>query len=282
MQFSKTIQRQMSTAFRSEKDSFGVLQVPADKYWGAQTQRSLLNFNIGGVMEKMPMPVIIAFAMIKKSVAQINIQNGMDPKIGNAIIKASDEIIEGKHIDNFPLVVWQTGSGTQTNMNVNEVIANRAIEILGGKLGSKTPVHPNDHVNKSQSSNDTFPTAMHVAAAMQVNDLLLPNLEKLLKSLEQKSAEFKDIIKIGRTHLQDATPLTLGQEFSGYAEQIRYGIERVKGTLPRLYNLAQGGTAVGTGLNTAKGFDVKVAQEIAKVTKLPFKTAPNKVKTLIV
>ena len=274
----KAFRRSASSAlFRSEKDSFGVLQVPADKYWGAQTQRSLQNFNIGGPLEKMPMPVIIAFAMIKKSVARVNMKTGLDEKIGNAIIKASDEIIQGKLNDNFPLVVWQTGSGTQTNMNMNEVIANRAIEILGGKLGSKSPVHPNDHVNKGQSSNDTFPTAMHVAAAMELNNHLLPNLDYLAEALETKSEAFKSIIKIGRTHLQDATPLTLGQEFSGYAAQIRFGIERVKSTLPRLYNLAQGGTAVGTGLNTVRGFDVTVAAEIAKATGLPFKTAPNKV-----
>ena len=275
------LRRNLSTAlFRSEKDSFGVLQVPADKYWGAQTQRSLQNFNIGGPLEQMPMPVIIAFAMIKKSVARVNMKTGLDEKIGNAIVTASDEIISGKLRDNFPLVVWQTGSGTQTNMNVNEVIANRAIEILGGTLGSKSPVHPNDHVNKGQSSNDTFPTAMHVAAAMELNNHLLPNLDYLAKNLEDKSVAFNDIIKIGRTHLQDATPLTLGQEFSGYACQIRFGIERVKSCLPRLYNLAQGGTAVGTGLNTVKGFDVKVAQEIAKSTGLPFVTAPNKVMDL--
>ena len=274
----KAFRRSASNAlFRSEKDSFGVLQVPAEKYWGAQTQRSLQNFNIGGPLEKMPMPVIIAFAMIKKSVARVNMKTGLDEKIGNAIIKASDEIIQGKLNDNFPLVVWQTGSGTQTNMNMNEVIANRAIEILGGKLGSKTPVHPNDHVNKGQSSNDTFPTAMHVAAAMELNNHLLPNLDYLAEALEAKSEAFKSIIKIGRTHLQDATPLTLGQEFSGYVAQIRFGIERVKSTLPRLYNLAQGGTAVGTGLNTVRGFDVTVAAEIAKATGLPFKTAPNKV-----
>ncbi|CEI93489.1 Putative Fumarate hydratase [Rhizopus microsporus] len=205
---------------------------------------------------------------------------GLDPKIGEAIQKAADEVIDGSLIDHFPLVVWQTGSGTQTNMNVNEVISNRAIELLGGELGSKTPVHPNDHVNMSQSSNDTFPTAMHVAAVVEIHHRLIPALTTLRDALQAKSDEFKDIIKIGRTHLQDATPLTLGQEFSGYTQQLTYGIARVESTLERLYNLAQGGTAVGTGLNTKKGFDVKVADTIAKITGLPFKTAPNKFEAL--
>ncbi|TPX30804.1 fumarate hydratase [Synchytrium microbalum] len=266
--------------FRIETDSFGELEVPADKYWGAQTQRSTENFKIGGPMERIPEPVIIAIATIKKAAAIVNMQSNLDAKVGQAIVKAADEVIAGKLSDHFPLVVWQTGSGTQTNMNVNEVIANRAIEILGGKIGSKKPVHPNDHVNYGQSSNDTFPTAMHVAAATQLVNGLLPALEKLEKSLSNKSNEFANIIKIGRTHLQDATPLTLGQEFSGYTTQIQYGIERVKNALPRLYLLAQGGTAVGTGLNTKKGFDVKVASEIAKLTGLPFVTAPNKFEAL--
>ncbi|KAJ3360245.1 fumarase fum1 [Kappamyces sp. JEL0680] len=207
-------------------------------------------------------------------------KTGLDEKIGGAIVKAADEVISGKLNDHFPLVVWQTGSGTQTNMNVNEVIANRAIELLGGVLGSKTPVHPNDHCNKGQSSNDTFPTAMHVSAALELNKHLIPAMEKLAECLEAKSKAFEHIIKIGRTHLQDATPLTLGQEFSGYAQQVRFGIERVKSALPRLYNLAQGGTAVGTGLNTVRGFDVAVASEIAKETGLPFQTAPNKFEAL--
>ncbi|KAI8897369.1 fumarate hydratase [Globomyces pollinis-pini] len=266
--------------FRNETDSFGVLQVPSEKYWGAQTQRSLMNFNIGGHQERMPMPVIKAFGVIKKSVATVNMETGLDKTVGQAIVKAADEVIDGKLDDHFPLVVWQTGSGTQTNMNVNEVIANRAIEILGGELGSKKPVHPNDHVNKGQSSNDTFPTAMHVAAAMEFNHHLLPSLDTLATALEAKAKSFDHIIKIGRTHLQDATPLTLGQEFSGYAQQVRFGIERVKATLPRLYNLAQGGTAVGTGLNTVKGYDVKVAQAISDATNLPFVTAPNKFEAL--
>jgi fumarate hydratase class II len=236
-----------------------------------------MNFDIGGSREQMPEPVIAAFGIIKKSVAVVNMKTGMDKRIGEAIVKAADEVISGKLKEHFPLVVWQTGSGTQTNMNVNEVIANRAIEMLGGEMGSKTPVHPNDHCNKGQSSNDTFPTAMHIAAAMEFNHKLIPKMDKLAAALEAKSNEFKDIIKIGRTHMQDATPLTLGQEFSGYAQQVRFGIERVKAALPRLYNLAQGGTAVGTGLNTVKGFDSEIAAQIAKETGLPFKTAVNKV-----
>lgn len=266
--------------FRAERDTFGDLQVPADRYWGAQTQRSLQNFDIGGQNERMPEPLIRAFGVLKKAAATVNMTYGMDAKVGEAIQKAADEVIDGSLIDHFPLVVWQTGSGTQTNMNVNEVISNRAIELLGGELGSKTPVHPNDHVNMSQSSNDTFPTAMHVAAVVEITHRLIPALTTLRDALQAKSTEFENIIKIGRTHLQDATPLTLGQEFSGYTQQLTYGIARVEGTLERLYNLAQGGTAVGTGLNTRKGFDVKVADAIANITGLPFKTAPNKFEAL--
>ncbi|MDB2414398.1 class II fumarate hydratase [Rickettsiales bacterium] len=269
----------MMSQVRIETDSFGELEVPSDKYWGAQTQRSLGNFKISG--EKMAPPLVRALGILKKSAAIVNMEYGiLDKKIGDALVQAADEVISLKLLDNFPLVVWQTGSGTQTNMNSNEVIANRAIEILGGKMGSKDPVHPNDHVNMGQSSNDTFPTAMHIAAAEQINHSLIPSLEKLGAALKSKSEEYKDIIKIGRTHLQDATPLTLGQEFSGYATQIEYGIERVKATLPRLYMLAQGGTAVGTGLNSKKGFDVKFASEVTKITGLPFITAPNKFEAL--
>ncbi|ORX50529.1 fumarate hydratase [Hesseltinella vesiculosa] len=266
--------------FRTERDTFGDLQVPADKYWGAQTQRSLQNFDIGGVPERMPEPVIKAFGVIKKAAATVNMTYGLDEKVGKAIQQAADEVIHGKLMDHFPLVVWQTGSGTQSNMNSNEVISNRAIELLGGELGSKNPVHPNDHVNMSQSSNDTFPTAMHVAAVMEIHHRLIPALTELRDALQAKSTEFKDIIKIGRTHLQDATPLTLGQEFSGYVQQLTFGIERVESSLDRLYNLAQGGTAVGTGINTRKGFDVKVAAAIADITGLPFRTAPNKFEAL--
>ncbi|KAJ1928983.1 hypothetical protein IWQ60_001575 [Tieghemiomyces parasiticus] len=266
--------------FRVENDSFGEIKVPADKYWGAQTQRSLQNFDIGGPSERMPEPLIKAFGVLKRSAAIVNMSYGLDAKVGDSIVMAADEVIEGKLMDHFPLVVYQTGSGTQTNMNVNEVISNRAIELLGGEKGSKTPVHPNDHVNMSQSSNDTFPTAMHVSAVVEMKQSLIPALTLLRDALQAKSDEFKDIIKIGRTHLQDATPLTLGQEFSGYTQQLTYAIERVKDVLPRLCNLAQGGTAVGTGLNTRKGFDVRVADEIAKFTKLPFQTAPNKFEAL--
>ncbi|RIB05189.1 fumarate hydratase [Gigaspora rosea] len=266
--------------YRTEQDTFGEIQVPADRYWGAQTQRSLQNFNIGGPPERMPEPLIKAFGVVKRAAATVNMSYGLDPKIGKAIIQAADEVIEGKLLDHFPLVVWQTGSGTQTNMNANEVIANRAIEILGGQLGSKNPVHPNDHVNMSQSSNDTFPTAMHVSASIEINNALIPALTRLHDAILEKSKSFANIIKIGRTHLQDATPLTLGNEFSGYAQQLAFGIERVKATLPRLYYLAQGGTAVGTGLNTSPEFDVKIAAEISKITGLPFQTAPNKFEAL--
>jgi fumarate hydratase class II len=267
------------TQTRTETDSFGPLQVPADKYWGAQTQRSLLNFPIG--WEKQPVAIVRALGTIKKAAAQANKAAGaLDAKLADAIIAAAGEVVEGKFDDNFPLVVWQTGSGTQSNMNANEVISNRAIELLGGEIGSKSPVHPNDHVNMGQSSNDTFPTAMHIAAAVSVRDVLLPGLEKLLAGLEAKSEQFRDIIKIGRTHTQDATPLTLGQEFSGYAQQVRQGIARVKLALPGLYELAQGGTAVGTGLNTRPGFAEAVAANIAEITGLPFVTAPNKFEAL--
>ncbi len=264
---------------RTESDSFGPLEVPSDKYWGAQTQRSIINFPIG--WEKQPVAIVRALGVIKKACAMENKAIGkLDAKIADAVIQAAGEVIEGKFDDNFPLVVWQTGSGTQSNMNSNEVIANRAIEILGGVIGSKDPVHPNDHCNMGQSSNDTFPTAMHIATAMSVRDVLLPGLEKLASGLEKKSEEFGDIIKIGRTHTQDATPLTLGQEFSGYAHQIRQGIERVKAAMPGIYELAQGGTAVGTGLNTHDGWSEAVAANMAEITDLPFVTAPNKFEAL--
>ncbi|KAK9687492.1 fumarase fum1, partial [Basidiobolus ranarum] len=260
-------QEDQKKEFRIERDTFGELEVPADRYWGCQTQRSLQNFDIGGPRERMPEPLIKAFGVLKKAAAIVNMGYGLDPKIGNAIVQAADEVIEGKLMDHFPLVVWQTGSGTQTNMNANEVISNRAIEILGGELGSKKPVHPNDHVNMSQSSNDTFPTAMHVSAVLEISEKLLPAVTELRDEFQKKVVSFDKIIKIGRTHLQDATPLTLGQEFSGYTQQLTYGIERVKATLPRLSKLAQGGTAVGTGLNTRKGFDVKIADEISQITQ---------------
>ena len=261
---------------RIESDAFGEISVPADKYWGAQTQRSLGNFEIGDI--KMPIPIIKAFGTLKKAAAIVNEKMGsLDPKLSSAIQEAASEVIEGKFNDNFPLVVYQTGSGTQSNMNANEVISNRAIEILGGEKGSKKPVHPNDHCNMSQSSNDTFPTVMHIAAVSEVEQQLLPKLTALRDAFEAKSKEFSDIIKIGRTH---ATPLTLGQEFSGYVQQLTFGIERIKLTLPRLSNLAQGGTAVGTGLNTKKGFDVKIAEEISNLTGLQFHTAPNKFEAL--
>ena len=267
------------TKTRTETDSFGPLEVPADKYWGAQTQRSLMNFPIG--WEKQPVAIVRALGVVKQACAEANKTAGaLDAKIADAIIQAAGEVIAGDHDDHFPLVVWQTGSGTQSNMNANEVIANRAIEILGGVIGSKDPVHPNDHCNMGQSSNDTFPTAMHIAAAMSVRDVALPGLEKLAAGLEAKSAEFKDIIKIGRTHTQDATPLTLGQEFSGYAMMIRNGIDRIKLALPGIYELAQGGTAVGTGLNTRPGWGEEVADNMARITGLPFVTAPNKFEAL--
>ena len=266
-------------ASRIESDSFGKIKVPADKYWGAQTERSLKYFKIGKI--KVPFEIIKAIAIIKKAAAIVNFKSkSLDKKISQAIVKASDEVIKGRFDDNFPLRVWQTGSGTQTNMNVNEVIANRAIQILGGKLGSKKPVHPNDHVNKSQSTNDTYPSAIHIASAIDVNKRLLPVLKRLEKELGNKVIKFKNIVKIGRTHLQDATPLTLGQEFSGYQMQIKNCIKRIEIALKEIYFLAQGGTAVGTGINSKKGFDRKIALEIKKITKLPFKTAPNKFEAL--
>lgn len=267
-------------ATRIETDSFGEIEVPADKYYGAQTARSKLNFPIGDETERMPAPVIRAFGFLKKAAAEVNKEFGLDASVADNIMKAADEVIDGKLKNHFPLVVWQTGSGTQSNMNVNEVISNRAIEMMGGQMGSKKPVHPNDHVNKSQSSNDTFPTAMHIAAAMEVHERLLLGLRKLHGALHAKSNEFKDLVKIGRTHTQDATPITLGQEFSGYVQQIEYGISRVEGTLGRVYELAIGGTAVGTGLNTRIGFAEKMAAKIAEYTKLPFTSAPNKFEAL--
>jgi fumarate hydratase class II len=264
---------------RTETDSFGPIDVPSEHYWGAQTQRSLQNFKIGG--QTMPLPLIHAYGLLKKAAALTNMQFGLlDVKVGDAIVKAADEVIAGKMDAEFPLVVWQTGSGTQTNMNVNEVISNRAIEILGGVKGSKKPVHPNDHVNMGQSSNDSFPTAMHIATVQQIVDFLIPALEHFQKTLAKKAEEFKDIVKIGRTHLQDAVPLTLGQEFSGYAEQLRLSIARAKDVLPRLYPLAQGGTAVGTGLNAKKGFAEEFAKQVAKLTGKRFVTAPNKFEAL--
>jgi fumarate hydratase class II len=267
------------TATRTETDSFGPLEVASDRYWGAQTQRSILNFPIG--WEKQPVTIVRALGAIKQAAAETNMELGLlDPKLGGAIVKAAAEVVEGKWDDHFPLVVWQTGSGTQSNMNANEVISNRAIEMLGGEIGSKKPVHPNDHVNMSQSSNDTFPTAMHVAVAMMARDVTLPGLQKLHGALADKAEAFKDIIKIGRTHTQDATPMTLGQEFGGYAFQVEQGIRRVTHALHNIYPLAQGGTAVGTGLNTKIGFAEKVAAHIAGITGLPFVTAPNKFEAL--
>ena len=267
------------TATRTETDSFGPLEVPSDKYWGAQTQRSIMNFPIG--WEKQPVAIVRALGCIKKACAMANkAQGSLSPEIADAIITAAGEVYDGKFDDNFPLVVWQTGSGTQSNMNSNEVIANRAIEILGGVIGSKDPVHPNDHCNMGQSSNDTFPTAMHIATAMTAHQVLLPGLKKLHAALEAKVAAFDGIIKIGRTHTQDATPLTLAQEFSGYAHQVAMGIARVEDGLGRIYELAQGGTAVGTGLNTKPGWGEKVAANMAEITGLPFVTAPNKFEAL--
>ena len=260
---------------RREFDSIGSVNVPDDKYWGASTQRSNKFFNIGKILVNIS--IIKSIAIIKRSAALVHYkEKQMGKKITNSIIKASEEVIKGKLDENFPLKVWQTGSGTQTNMNVNEVIANRAIEIMGGKKGSKKPVHPNDHVNKSQSTNDVFPTAMHISVAQESIIKLLPNLKILEKELTKKSKEFKDIIKIGRTHLQDATPLSLGQEFSGYQVQLKKCIKRIELALIEIYFLAQGGTAVGTGINSKKGFDKKIVKEIAKFTKLPFKPANNK------
>ncbi|MFT5868403.1 MAG: fumarate hydratase class II [Paracoccaceae bacterium] len=267
------------TATRTETDSFGPLEVPADKYWGAQTQRSILNFPIG--WEKQPIAIVRALGVIKRACAEANKASGsLDAKRADAIIAAAQEVIDGKWDDNFPLVVWQTGSGTQSNMNANEVIANRAIEMLGGVIGSKTPVHPNDHCNMGQSSNDTFPTAMHISAAVTAHVILIPGLEKLHAALQAKVVEFDGIIKIGRTHTQDATPLTLAQEFSGYTHQVAMGIARVKTSLGHIYELAQGGTAVGTGLNSPIGWGEEVAANMARITGLPFITAPNKFEAL--
>ncbi len=264
---------------RTETDTFGPIEVAADRYWGAQAQRSLGNFKIG--WEKQPAPIVRALGIVKRAAAEANLELGkLDGKLAKTIVAAAQEVIDGELNDHFPLVVWQTGSGTQSNMNANEVISNRAIEMMGGTMGSKKPVHPNDHVNMSQSSNDTFPTAMHIACAEQISTDLLPALEHLHAALKAKSNDWKKIIKIGRTHTQDATPLTLGQEFGGYAKQIENGISRIRSTLPSLMELAQGGTAVGTGLNAPKGFDKLVAAKIADITGLAFKTAPNKFEAL--
>ena len=264
---------------RTETDTFGPIEVDATRYWGAQSQRSLGNFKIG--WEKQPASIVRALGVIKRAAAETNMALGkLDPTIGETIVKAANEVIEGKLDAHFPLAVWQTGSGTQSNMNANEVISNRAIEMLGGEMGSKKPVHPNDHVNMSQSSNDTYPTAMHIAAAEEINHRLLPALQQLANALNDKAEAWKSIIKIGRTHTQDATPLTLGQEFSGYTQQVRNGIARIESTLPMLMQLAQGGTAVGTGLNAPIGFAEGVADRIAAITGLKFTTAPNKFEAL--
>jgi fumarate hydratase class II len=264
---------------RTETDTFGPIEVPADRYWGAQAQRSLGNFKIG--WEKQPAPIVRALGIVKRASAETNMDLGrLDLKLGKAIVAAAQEVIEGKLNEHFPLVVWQTGSGTQSNMNANEVIGNRAIEMLGGEMGSKTPVHPNDHVNMSQSSNDTFPTAMHIACAEEIVHRLIPALQKLRNALNDKAQAWKAIVKIGRTHTQDATPLTLGQEFSGYTQQVQNGIERIEQTLRGLMQLAQGGTAVGTGLNAPPGFAEAVADKIAAITGLAFTSAPNKFEAL--
>ena len=266
-------------ATRTETDSFGPIEVPADRYWAAQTQRSLQNFKIG--WEKQPLPVVRALGVVKRAAAEVNVAMGrLDPKLGEAIVAAAQEVIDGKLDEHFPLAVWQTGSGTQSNMNANEVISNRAIEMLGGVMGSKSPVHPNDHVNMSQSSNDSYPTAMHIAAAEEVIHRLLPALKTLHDALDAKAKAWAEIIKIGRTHTQDATPLTLGQEFSGYVQQVANGRSRIEMSLPMLMQLAQGGTAVGTGLNAPVGFAEKVAAKIAEITGLPFTSAPNKFEAL--
>ena len=272
----KTISNQVT---RTENDSFGPIEVPADRYWGAQTERSRQNFKIGH--DRMPMPIIRALGIVKLAAAETNHELGLlDQRRARAIIRAAREVIDGELDDHFPLVVWQTGSGTQTNMNLNEVIANRANELLGGKLGAKQPVHPNDHVNMSQSSNDSFPTAMHIAAATRILGDLIPALEKLLHALRQKEKAFAEIVKIGRTHTQDATPLTLGQEFSGYAAQVESGIARLRTAVRDLYPLAQGGTAVGTGLNSKPRFARTFAKHVARITKLPFSSAANKFEAL--
>jgi len=268
-----------NTPTRTESDTMGPVEVATDRYWGAQAERSLGNFKIG--WEKQPEPIIRALGIVKKAAAEANMDLGkMDPELGKVIVQVADEVIDGKLNDHFPLVVWQTGSGTQSNMNANEVISNRAIEILGGEMGSKKPVHPNDHVNMSQSSNDTFPTAMHIACAEEVSHRLIPALKHLHAALDAKAKAWADIIKIGRTHTQDATPVTLGQEFSGYAQQVENGIARIESTLPMLMQLAQGGTAVGTGLASPAGFAEKVAEKIAAITGLKFTSAPNKFEAL--
>ncbi|KAI9008714.1 fumarase [Hyaloraphidium curvatum] len=274
-----------TSSFRTERDTMGEILVPSDKLWGAQTQRSLQNFEINTPDDHMagfdPRPVIRAFGIIKRAAAIVNVKFGLNPKISELIQHAAEEVIEGRLMEHFPLVVWQTGSGTQSNMNVNEVIANRAFQMMGGKLGEeKSKIHPNDHVNMSQSSNDTFPGAMHIAAVVEVHQRLLPSLRYLLSELEKCCQRFSHIVKIGRTHLQDAVPLRLSQEFSGYAKMVENGIKRVEGALDGVYQLALGGTAVGTGLNTFPGFDVAVAAEIAKSTGYPFVTAPNKFEAL--
>ncbi|HEX5244803.1 MAG TPA: class II fumarate hydratase [Tepidisphaeraceae bacterium] len=267
------------TQTRTETDSFGPIEVAAEKYWGAQAERSRHNFRIG--WEKQPLPIVRALGIIKRAAAEVNMHLGrLDSKIGNAIVRAAQEVIEGKLDDHFPLSVWQTGSGTQSNMNANEVISNRAIEMLNGEKGSKQPVHPNDHVNMSQSSNDTYPSAMHIACTEEIVHRLIPALQLLRNALNDKAQAWKHIIKIGRTHTQDATPLTLGQEFSGYTQQVENGIARIESTLPMLMQLAQGGTAVGTGLNAPNGFDRMVAERIAAITQLPFTPAPNKFEAL--
>jgi len=265
--------------YRIEKDTMGEIQVPTDKYYGAQTARSLMNFKIGG--DRFPRELIRALGILKKAAALTNKELGTLPADkADLIVKAADEVIEGKLDAHFPLVVWQTGSGTQTNMNANEVISNRAIELAGGEMGSKKPIHPNDDVNKAQSSNDTFPTAMHIAAVEEIHRRLIPMVTKLRDALAAKEKEFKDIIKIGRTHLMDAVPLTLGQEFSGYVQMLSNGLDRINAALPRLYELALGGTAVGTGLNTHPQFAVKSAEHIAKITGKKFVSAPNKFEAL--
>jgi fumarate hydratase class II len=264
---------------RSETDTFGAIEVPADRYWGAQAQRSLGNFKIG--WERQPKSIVRALGVVKRAAAETNMELGrLDAALGKVIVAAAQEVIDGRLDDHFPLVVWQTGSGTQSNMNANEVISNRAIEMLAGAMGSKKPVHPNDHVNMSQSSNDTYPTAMHIAAAEEIHHRLLPALRHLHRALDAKAKAWAHIVKIGRTHTQDATPLTLGQEFSGYAAQVENGIRRIESTLPDLMQLAQGGTAVGTGLNAPKGFADKVAARISAITGLPFTSAPNKFEAL--
>ncbi|WP_293801222.1 class II fumarate hydratase [uncultured Bosea sp.] len=269
------------TETRTETDSFGPIAVPADRYWGAQTQRSLENFKIGGESERMPLPLVHALVLVKKAAAHVNAKLGLlDQRVAGAIAHAADEALAGKFDGHFPLVIWQTGSGTQSNMNANEVLANRANELLGAGLGAKNPVHPNDHVNRGQSSNDSFPTAMHIAAALEITRRLLPALRGLEKVLNAKAEAFKHLVKIGRTHLQDATPVTLGQEFSGYAMQLHLGIGRIEAALGGLYALAQGGTAVGTGLNTHPDFAALFAKEIATLTGLPFRSADNKFEAL--